>query len=56
MTGSQLKIQFLTTLSAIALLAGCSGGSSGGESGTGVLNLSVSDAPVQGVRTGMHRI
>ena len=50
MTGSQLKIQFLTTLSAIAILAGCSGGSSGGESGTGVLNLSVSDAPVQGVR------
>ena len=50
MTGNQLKFSIFASLGAMILSAGCSGGSSGGDTGTGVLNLSVSDAPVQGIR------
>jgi len=50
MTENQLKFSIFASLGAMILSAGCSGGSSGGDTSTGVLNLSVSDAPVQGIR------
>jgi hypothetical protein len=50
MTIFRLKTFLSTTLGAIIMLSGCSGGSSGSESSTGLLSLGVSDAPVQDVR------
>ena len=46
----RLRTLVSATLGAMIALAGCTGGSSGSEPGTGLVSLAVSDAPIQNAR------